>query len=95
MHIFYLWVPTVELALSRVRGRVLEGGHDVPEATVRRRFTRSIRNFLVHYRRLADSWTLFDNSGATPALIAFEKRGDLRIIKRGFYNKLTTRYGIP
>ncbi|MGH9682328.1 MAG: zeta toxin family protein, partial [Candidatus Acidiferrales bacterium] len=68
-HFFFLWVPTVELALSRVRGRVLEGGHDVPEVVVRRRFDRSIRNFLSHYRRLADSWTLFDNSEATPVVI--------------------------
>ncbi len=95
VHIFYLWVPTVDLALSRVRGRVLEGGHDVPEAIVRRRFMRSIRNFLVHYRRLADSWTLFDNSGATPAVIAFEKRGDLRIIKQELYEALIARYGRP
>jgi len=57
----------VDLALSRVRGRVLEGGQDVPEVVVRRRFDRSVRNFLVHYRRLADSWTMFDNSDATPA----------------------------
>ena len=47
-HFFFLWVPSVDLALSRVRGRVLEGGHDVPEAAVRRRFGRSIRNFFVH-----------------------------------------------
>src|SRR5258708_18034170 len=54
-HIFYLWVPTVELALSRVGERVLKGGHDVPESIVRRRFSRSIENFLAHYSLLADS----------------------------------------
>jgi predicted ABC-type ATPase len=41
VHVFYLWVQTVEVALSRVRGRVLEGGHNVPETLVRRRFERS------------------------------------------------------
>jgi len=56
VHIFFLWVPTADLALTRVRRRVMEGGHDVPEAVVRRRFDRSIRNFLVHYRPLGDSW---------------------------------------
>lgn len=44
---FYLWVPSVELALARIRERVLRGGHDVPEAVVRRRFGRSIANFLI------------------------------------------------
>lgn len=46
VHFFFLWIPTVRLALTRVRTRVLEGGHDVPESVVRRRFDRSIRNFL-------------------------------------------------
>ena len=95
VHFFFLWVPTVDLALTRVRGRVLEGGHDVPEPVVRRRFGRSIHNFLVRYRQLANSWTLFDNSGATPAVIAFEKEGTLRITNREVYETLIARYGKP
>ena len=35
VHVLFLWVPSVELAVSRVRGRVLNGGHDVPEGVVR------------------------------------------------------------
>ncbi len=92
VHFYFLWVPTVELALTRVRARVLEGGHDVPEGVVRRRFDRSIRNFLLSYRPLGNSWMLFDNSGATPAVIAFEKLGTLRIINRETYNSLVVRY---
>jgi predicted ABC-type ATPase len=52
VHFFFLMVPTVDLALTRVRGRVLEGGHDIPESVVRRRFDRSIKNFLAYYRKL-------------------------------------------
>ena len=48
---FFLWVGTVEVALSRVKDRVLKGGHDVPEPIVRRRFSRSIRNFFREYRQ--------------------------------------------
>jgi len=92
-HFFFLWVPSVDLALSRVRARVSEGGHNVPEAVVRRRFSRSIRNFFIHYRRLADSWSLFDNSGATPIVIAFEKQGEAHIMEREIYNELVARYG--
>jgi predicted ABC-type ATPase len=55
VHFFFLWLSSVDLALSRIRGRVSEGGHDVPEVDVRRRFDRSIKNFLVLYRALADS----------------------------------------
>ena len=63
-----------------------EGGHDVPETDVRRRFDRSIKNFLVLYRTLADSWLLFDNSLRTPSVIALEDQGRLRIVKPDAYN---------
>ena len=93
VHFFFLWVKSVDVALSRVRERVLKGGHDVPEAVVRRRFGRSIRNFLREYRRLADSWYLFDNSAETPEVVAFESAGKPRIMNREQYEALIVRYG--
>ena|SRR6266567_2476067 len=92
-HIFYLWVPTVELALSRVGERVLKGGHDVPESIVRRRFSRSIENFLAHYSLLADSWTLFNNSGRIPSIMAYAMYGKPCIMEEQQYKELVHRYG--
>lgn len=92
-HFFYLWVKNVDVAVSRVKDRVLKGGHDVPETVIRRRFNRSIQNFLSEYRPLADSWYLFDNSGKTPALIAIEKKRKLRIMDIANYQSLIARYG--
>jgi predicted ABC-type ATPase len=92
VHIFYLWVPNAELALSRVRDRVLHGGHNIPEDVVRRRFERSIRNFLREYRPLADSWTLYDNTGETPAIIASEEDGYLHVVETKRYNEIVERY---
>jgi len=91
--VFFLWVPIVDIALSRIRDRVLEGGHHVPEADVRRRFERSIRNFFVHYGPLADSWMLFDNSENTPVVIADKKQGELGIMEPQAYNALINLYG--
>ena len=65
----------------------------MPEPVVRRRFDRSIRNFLLYYRRLADFWTLFDNSGATPRVVAFEKNEEVRILDKSLYSALVERYG--
>ena len=90
---FYLWVPNVELALSRVKERVLRGGHNVPEAVVRRRFERSITNFLVHYRPLAESWALYDNTATTPAIIASEEQGVFHVVEAKRYNELVEHYG--
>lgn len=91
-HLYYLWVPTAEFALSRVRARVSGGGDDVAEAVVRRRFDRSIRNFLVLYRPLADSWTLFNNAGTAPSVIAVEKESKLRIMDLELFERVTARY---
>ena len=93
VHFFYLWVASVELALARIRERVLRGGHDVPEAVVRRRFDRSITNFLVHYRLLADRWILFDNSSPKPTIVASQKQGLLRVVDSKGYNVIVARYG--
>ncbi len=93
IHFFYLWLKSVELALSRVKERVSRGGHNVPEAVVRRRFDRSMHNFLLHYRQLGDVWTLFDNSGQVPNVVALERDKRVRIIKKGVYTALVDRYG--
>ena len=92
IHFFFLWLKSVDLALSRVKERVSRGGHDVPEAVVRRRFDRSMQNFLLHYRPLARVWTLFDNSGEIPKVIALERDKTIRIIDRGTYTSLVKRY---
>jgi len=78
--LFFLWIPRPELAISRIKERVADGGHDVPEMDVKRRFERGIRNFFMLYRPLLDSWTLFDNSSAKPVVIAEEKAGAVTVI---------------
>ena len=50
--------------MERVADRVRKGGHNIPEADIRRRYGRSIYNFLHIYQPLADNWILFDNSGS-------------------------------
>ena len=60
---YFLRLDSVELAIERVRNRVAEGGHDVPEQAIRPRFARGWDNFLGLYRPLADSWRLYDGSG--------------------------------
>jgi predicted ABC-type ATPase len=70
VHVVYLWLPAVDLALARVAERVRTGGHDVPADTVRRRFDRGRRNFFTLYRALADTWRLYDASAITGPRLA-------------------------
>jgi predicted ABC-type ATPase len=88
IHIFFLWIKAVELGLERIKLRVRNGGHAIPEATVRRRFGRSLANFLRVYKPLADSWTIFDNSGDIPKMIAFEESGKIEILDPDLFNNL-------
>lgn len=62
VHIFYLWLPSPDLAVARVRRRVETGGHDVPESVIRRRFWKSLVNFDRLYRPVATTWRLYDGS---------------------------------
>ena len=56
VHVLFLWLESADLAVNRVTARVRLGGHDVPEGTVRRRYTRGLRNLFGLYLPLADSW---------------------------------------
>ena len=57
----YIGTERVEINLARIANRVLNGGHDVPEDDVRRRYIRSFRH-LPQAIALADGVLLFDNS---------------------------------
>lgn len=71
LHLFFLWIPTPELAIDRVQERVRSGGHSIPEEVVRRRFGRGLRNFFQVYAPVMDAWLIFDSSEREPELLAF------------------------
>jgi predicted ABC-type ATPase len=70
IEIVFLQLSSPRLALKRIASRVAQGGHDVPRTDVLRRFARGLVNFRTRYQPLADSWALYDNSGASPVLLA-------------------------
>jgi predicted ABC-type ATPase len=92
VHLYFLWVTNVALALSRVKDRVAKGGHNVPEAVVRRRFARALRNFFGHYRGLADVWLFFDNSWHEPRVVARGENGGLDLLDRPLFERLASQY---
>ncbi len=73
--LWFLALPSAEAAIARVAQRVLQGGHDIPEEVVRRRFVAGRANFDNIYRGLVDAWVLYDNSETVPVLLDWgEKR---------------------
>ena len=71
----YVLLGTVERQIARVRGRVADGGHDVPEDRIRARRTRSFVQ-LAWFAEQVDRLLVFDNSSAEPMLIASKTRGE-------------------
>ena len=72
--LFFLQLPTPEMAIARVRQRVVEGGHDVPKTVILRRFHAGWRNFESIYRDLVNEWAVYDNSGVVPVLLEEESQ---------------------
>jgi predicted ABC-type ATPase len=89
IHLYFLWLCDVELALKRIKDRVSMGGHNVPALVVRRRFRRGIYNLFHVYRALLDSWIIFDNSTDSPKIIAFEKDRILKVSDDISFNSIT------
>ncbi len=69
--LIYVYLSTPDLAVSRVDERVKAGGHNIPEHVIRRRYTRSLHNFVNLYMSLADAWEIYDNSGREPIYVAW------------------------
>jgi predicted ABC-type ATPase len=73
--LFFLWLPSVEMAIERVANRVRQGGHGIPEPTIRQRYQRGLENFHHRYRPAVDEWILLDNSQVRPQEIARWNKG--------------------
>lgn len=68
--LIFLWLDNLELAVARVKERVLAGGHGIPYDTITRRYKMGLKNFVTLYKDIVDFWLLFDNSGVDQELIA-------------------------
>jgi predicted ABC-type ATPase len=77
-HLFFFWLPDVELSIARVAERVRMGGHDIPEPTIRRRYRAGLSNLSHLYIPLADTWRVYDNSQVGhPIRVAFGRKGGI------------------
>ena len=91
--LLYFWLQTIELAKERVRTRVLEGGHNIPEDVIERRYERGIKNLFEIYIDVVDAILIFDNSFGKHHLIAqTDNSKNLNIIEEIKFNKLKDYY---
>jgi predicted ABC-type ATPase len=89
IYLYFLWLPDVAVNVQRVAHRVQQGGHNVPEEDVRRRYRRGIANFLNVYRPLTDWWIVYDNSGLHLREIAFARADVPTILDAEAFERFT------
>lgn len=68
--LIYLWLQSPELAIQRVRNRVLSGGHNIPEDVLRRRYKMGIQYLFDTYLPLCDNWIIADNTHPSFTVVA-------------------------
>jgi predicted ABC-type ATPase len=69
--LIFLSLPSPDLAVARVADRVRQGGHDVREPIIWRRFRSGLRNLFSLYMHIVDGWQVYDNAEITgPRLVA-------------------------
>ncbi|MGB3465469.1 MAG: hypothetical protein WBA74_09365 [Cyclobacteriaceae bacterium] len=66
----FFWLNNIELAKERVKTRVREGGHNIPEEVIERRYRNGINNLFEIYLPIIDGALIFDNSYGKHELIA-------------------------
>lgn len=74
----YVMLDDPELNIARIRTRVANGGHAVPDDKVRARYWRSLEQ-LPWFLGEADQALIYDNSGAVPRLVGDKKNARIRV----------------
>ena len=70
VELIYVWLCSVALACERVKRRVEEGGHDIPEPVIERRYRQGVRNLFDLFIPAVDQWTIVDNSYGSLDIVA-------------------------
>lgn len=78
--LLFLWLPSSDLAVERVATRVEQGGHHIPEETIRRRYFMGLKNLVKYYLPLANGALILDNSVAGSNKIIARKHENYDLI---------------
>ena len=68
--LYFLQLPTAEMAIDRVGIRVSQGGHNIPDDVIRRRFAAGLNQFEKTYKPIVNAWFLYNNQHRPPILLS-------------------------
>lgn len=90
--LLFFWLNNVELAKERVKTRVKEGGHNIPNEVIERRYVKGIKNLFDIYMDIVNGALIFDNSYGKHELIAQKIESEVIILNSEKYNRLVKSY---
>lgn len=90
--LLFLALDSHELAIKRVRTRVDEGGHNIPEDIVKRRFDKGLLNLFQLYIRIVDKWILVNNSGENFDFVAQGSYDEIVVQNEELWKTLKDKY---
>lgn len=93
VHLIFFYLENEEQAIQRVAQRVRNGGHNIPEEDIRRRFKRGIYNLIHLYMPICDNVLVYNNM-RTPAQLVARKQdrsGGINVIEQEMWNQLTQK----
>lgn len=91
--LFFIYLSSAEMAVSRVAKRVAMGGHDIPTDVIYRRYERALTNLFTLYLPVCDSYLIVNNSGKKPVEVAKGGLMGEEVIDQELWNKLISTYG--
>ena len=93
VHLLFFCLESPEQAVQRVAQRVKEGGHNVPEDVIRRRFRLGIANLVNLFIPICDSVHVWNNTKGEAQLVAKQSEGikGLKIFDKDMWNQLLQR----
>ena len=87
--LLFFWLETIDLAIERVKTRVIEGGHNIETEVIKRRYINGIKNLFEIYLEIADEVLIFDNSFGAPELIAEKSlETEIKILSKTKFDNL-------
>ncbi len=91
--LIFFWLRNQDLAVKRVETRVKEGGHNIPENVIRRRYENGLKNFFSIFEPIVDEWMFIDNSGEPYQIVAYKNNIDFKINNTNLWDQLKSKYG--
>ena len=86
VHLIYVFLDSPQMCIARIKGRVKQGGHYIPDLDVRRRYTRSLKNFWTCYKDIVDSWGLYYNGSGQSVFVANGTKDGIDILNPSLYD---------